>query len=425
MNRPQKALIKDVTINNFYHLVGEVVKLFSLDASCTDLYVTDYTTNEDLFLYEDPEEADPEDFVFTKERKWRGPFGQMTMAIRVWEPHASYARNNIREGDVVFLQAVHTKLSAANKLEGAIHQDRTYLDRINIRKVTYASQLSEHKARKEAYERAYALRKASRNTVQHAPKKPSAKTSAKKKETKREMQRLQKELELKELEQKTAENAIKKAGLNENVKASHPEIRLSTIEEIVHNPFLKTRNPKGVEITLPFVNAKYRTRVRVVDFYPKNLEDFAHPMSDPNWNTALNETRGNEQRHESGWTWGFVLLVEDANVPAGTTPKRLRLFVNNSAGQHLLNMDAVDLRRDPNRRALKQLTETLFILWGNLFELKSLFKRISFPLPSGDSRLRNLPFECCIEEYGNKVSSENWPLGWQRMHQPMGTLIVN
>lgn len=108
------------------------------------------------------------------------------------------------------------------------------------------------------------------------------------------------------------------------------------------------QTPEGVETVLPFVNAKYRTRLRVVDFFPNDLNDFVRSMTDSNWNTALNEMSGNEQRHDQCWKWGFVLLVEDANAPTGTTPERLRLFVNNGAGQHLLKMNASEYAYLPN-----------------------------------------------------------------------------
>jgi protection-of-telomeres protein 1 len=122
--------------------------------------------------------------------------------------------------------------------------------------------------------------------------------------------------------------------------ASFPEIKLSSVAEILHNPSLKTKDAKGVDIVLPFVNAKYRTRIRVVDFFPHNLEDFARSMADPDWHTALKGTNSGDIRPSTRWEWGFVLLVESSNIPTGTTPERLRLFVNNPAGQHLLNMNA-------------------------------------------------------------------------------------
>jgi protection of telomeres protein 1 len=46
------------------------------------------------------------------------------------------------------------------------------------------------------------------------------------------------------------------------------------------------------------------------------------------------------------------------------------------------------------------------------------------PLPPGDNRLQNKPFDCCIEEYGHEVpiTAEN-PLGYQRMHRLVQTHI--
>lgn len=79
-----------------------------------------------------------------------------------------------------------------------------------------------------------------------------------------------------------------------------------------------------------------------------------------------------------------------------------------------------------NVRILKQLEEKLFILWGNLLELKTdLRDRGSdLPLPPGDNRLQNKPFDCCIEEYGHEVHvSSNNPTGYQRMHRLVRTKI--
>jgi hypothetical protein len=73
------------------------------------------------------------------------------------------------------------------------------------------------------------------------------------------------------------------------------------------------------------------------------------------------------------------------------------------------------------------LEEKLFILWGNLLEIKTelIPKGVKFPLSSGDDRLQNLPFECCVEEYGFKLPepTPTWPMGYQRMHRLMGTVI--
>jgi protection-of-telomeres protein 1 len=89
--------------------------------------------------------------------------------------------------------------------------------------------------------------------------------------------------------------------------------------------------------TLPFVNCKHRSRIRVVDVFPSELELFAHSTSDPNW-----ATQSRKQSSTERWEWGFVLLVEDADIPRNTVSEKLRVVVNNAAAQHLLNMDALE-----------------------------------------------------------------------------------
>ena len=81
------------------------------------------------------------------------------------------------------------------------------------------------------------------------------------------------------------------------------------------------------------------------------------------------------------------------------------------------------LRND--KRALNELRERLFILWGNLEELKSVGRIL--PLPVDNSKiLHNKPFDCCIEEYGyfdpkvHGVESNS-----QRLYRMAGTTIMN
>ena len=82
---------------------------------------------------------------------------------------------------------------------------------------------------------------------------------------------------------------------------------------------------------------------------------------------------------------------------------------------------------ETNTVTLKRLEERLFILWGNLMELKTELRDrgSDLPLPPGDNRLQNKPFDCCIEEYGHEVPvTEDNPLGYQRMHRLTQTFIT-
>lgn len=209
----RQSLISGMTFNLFYDLVGEVVKTF-WSGDAVDLYVTDYTTNTDLFLYE--EKTEIETFGGPK-KPWPGPFGQMTIQVRCYEPHAGAARD-LKEGDFVFLQNIRTKMSQSNKLEGAIHEDPQYPKKISVRKCTHQAQLGELLTRKAEYEGKWAGTLLPQEES-NAPKKPSAIASAKKNLSKKEKKRLQREQEQRKLQQKAdelEETTIK--GLNKNSK---------------------------------------------------------------------------------------------------------------------------------------------------------------------------------------------------------------
>lgn len=92
--------------------------------------------------------------------------------------------------------------------------------------------------------------------------------------------------------------------------------------------------------TLPFVNCRYRCRVRVVDVFPPKLELFAHSLSDPNWAKNSKKPKTDDASTKERWEWGFVLLLEDAEVPRDAHSEKLRVVVNNSAAQYLLKLNA-------------------------------------------------------------------------------------
>lgn len=76
----------------------------------------------------------------------------------------------------------------------------------------------------------------------------------------------------------------------------------------------------------------------------------------------------------------------------------------------------MDLRSEPHQ--LAKLRERMFVLWGNLEETGG-----------GGQGLSNLPFECCIQEYGVEMDDDDpvkgeAPLGWQRMYSMFGVTIL-
>lgn len=98
----------------------------------------------------------------------------------------------------------------------------------------------------------------------------------------------------------------------------------------------------GITYKLPFQNVCYRPLVRVVDFYPPKLEDFAVQV-------PVNPVAGFDDDGEEDlgpkyttWDWRFCLLVEGTEP---TDPKKqnrglMQIFVTAGEGTHLLSLDA-------------------------------------------------------------------------------------
>jgi hypothetical protein len=101
-----------------------------------------------------------------------------------------------------------------------------------------------------------------------------------------------------------------------------------------------------MEIVYPFINMNVRAQVRVVDFFPSKLEDFAHCLDDHKYNdqpsrldrdddeTFIDDTPGNR------WEWGFWLLLEDAKEVPGQETARMKVLVAGQDAEYLLKLDA-------------------------------------------------------------------------------------
>jgi protection-of-telomeres protein 1 len=344
------SLIKDLRENVFYDVRVQVVNLY-YQFNTVELKVTDYTANSDLFLYADP--LVDNDLVV--HRNWPGPYGQLTLDVRLYEPHAGWARENITAGDYIFLRNLRAKISPANKIEGVMHQDKAHPDKVDISMLADQADIAEIDERRELYER----QRSTKGPVlrDNGSNKTSGKMSVQKKQEKRERIRSEKETVLKDLEEKAQGWDADRNGINKNsqstcfmthlcprltltVRAGFPETTSSTLSEILINPHLEAETSKYNLCVLPFVNCKHRTRVRVVDFFPPDIKYFAHSMSDPRWYPKAKKHDPGSGRSNDRWEWSFVLLVEDAHVPPHTVPQQLRVIVGNKEAEGLLKMTA-------------------------------------------------------------------------------------
>ena len=125
-----------------------------------------------------------------------------------------------------------------------------------------------------------------------------------------------------------------------------------SVSQILAGRGRSTTTGTGVDFDLPFQNVCCRAKVRVVDFFPPNLEDFAVPCDEfedlPDHSDEESD-RDDVQRRQIGhgfrridrWDWMFYLLIEDANkTSSGTKRETMRLLVADRDAEYLLKMDA-------------------------------------------------------------------------------------
>ena len=138
--RDKFSLVKDVNVDTFYNLVGQVVKLYPCNGR-VELYITDYTGNCLLWNQLEPDdenrsgrEGDEYNYTAGKEtnKRWNGPYGHMTLTVTLWGNNAYFGQQHIKENDFVHLRNVHIKFSKDAKVEGALHDDRRYPDRVDV-----------------------------------------------------------------------------------------------------------------------------------------------------------------------------------------------------------------------------------------------------------------------------------------------------
>jgi type IV secretory pathway VirB10-like protein len=142
--------------------------------------------------------------------------------VRLWEPHAGWARANVQEGDFVLLRNVHAKLSLANKLEGALYCDRQHPERISISKLAINADkhIGEIKNRKKEYER-----RRQAKSAPNEPRKASALKSEKRRQ-KKQGKKAAKDQGMKELEKQ--EEELNTSSVNSNGELSPLLLKLWT-----------------------------------------------------------------------------------------------------------------------------------------------------------------------------------------------------
>ncbi|ORY71823.1 uncharacterized protein BCR38DRAFT_454245 [Pseudomassariella vexata] len=462
------SLLKDVHEDRFCDIIAQVVKdPFDL-MDKTTLWVSDYTENSKFYKYSwdgsdmpAGREGDPYGYTTTKlstSSSWSGPFGKRSMQITCFEPHSTYVQSDVKANHWVKIRNLQIKYGHnANNLEGFIREDRAAFSsaserRIDILDTTDAENIDDRL--KDAIRRKRDYDK----TVKEQKKKFAANEGGAAAGTKRKADqtapgkknRKQRRAEgLLAAQKKVEEHEIKQEenlGLNKLIKCESLDQPIFTLASILEPvPYTMTIDGKEIQTTLPFTNAKYRANVRVVDFRPRKLEDFAAWRKNNEYDILSDYSGGSDSDSDDDpgtldrytgdkiWEWRFSLQLEEAGKLAkGSKPERLWAVVNNIEGQQLLNLDANDLRANPTD--LTSLRKTLFELWGNLEEVKAKEyglelnsrRRLAGNLPPPDSsddedtragkdatlnppveKVSNNAFTCCLKQYGAKMKERN------------------
>ncbi|KAM0447930.1 hypothetical protein ACHAO4_008461 [Trichoderma viride] len=497
-------VLKDVQVDAYVDVIVQLVRQPYDTADRITLWVSDFTENDGFFpfAWKGPairadKPVDPHEYESTMPYdagsggEWKGPFGKRSMQVTCYDQHAAYIREqNLSMGTWVMLRNLHIKYgrNLAN-IEGFLRGERNDSDlKINITQMDTTDTESPDPRLKEAlrhkrdYEELKKIQSQEIFNASWAGKKRKSDlaemgiTSSDKAKKNRKKPKKKKKLTGHD-ESITSSAAVSTASSsknnNSNVKCEYETKATSTFEDILDPIYLKTKvDGQEVELQLPFVNLNYRADVRVINFMPPDLRDFAQPkkmseyvmLSDYEESDAdSDEERGStaDRAAVRQWEWRFFLELEDANFPKdhGGKKKTLWVAVNNFSAQCLLNLDASDLHQDEDN--LDILRDRLFLLWGELEEKKNIGEENKHraaqvalantnlnrpPSHSSDdentapqkqetelrsSQISNLPFSCCIRQYGVKAREEDPAKAdagkgkrWQRMFGLFGTKIV-
>ncbi|KAG8530310.1 uncharacterized protein KY384_004812 [Bacidia gigantensis] len=485
------SLIKDLDIDQrfpdkYVDLVGEVVKVYSQNDR-VELYVTDYTSNKGLWRSNEQDGTggarEGDEFGYLPRRsekaKWPGPVGQLTLTVSLFPPHSYTAQNSITAGDFVFLRNVHIKWSKAAQIEGVMHTDQRFRDKLAIFRIGEDEYESDKRVR-DIFHRKHEYKK-KRKEAGHTSdseqnglkrkhvedEKPLTKAQQKRKK-KQQTEAARAALAAKQTNpnehqtNSTEESKPTKTNghptispskdLNPNIRCSHPQYSTRPLSAIKSpdSSTHKNTTPAGTIYTLPFANIKSRATVRVIDFFPQTLEDFAVSIpkkpseytvlsdisssssssssdSDSDSNVSMRDADTPNTDKGKKYEWRFSLTLEDASSPTtkkGEVREKMEVFVVGADAEYLLKIDACDLRRDKER--LGELREKLFLLWGDLEEGKRRREeeedkwegegdgQVTPGRKVGDGKgkegkgggikgVDNRPFQCCLKEYGVKV----------------------
>lgn len=417
----------------FKDLFGEVRRIYKTDSRMS-IYITDYTSHELLYDYKfglDDEGPDGDRFAYVQNttKIWPGPHGKKTILITLWDAHAAFAHKELREGNYALLKNVNLTMDKnGSLLEGHCRGDKMNMEKVNVTIVKPVEANSNEHLR-ELLRRKLAVEKVEGPKFTRDPtnlkRRAEAMSEALNEDTvgghvarnkKRREKRRKGNPKGAEITEESDGNGSKPRSetralvpADTGVRVLNVDVPYKPVYQILDPEILARRTTKGNTFYLPFQNCRYKSQVRVVDFFPNDLADFAAPYRESDYEMLSDRDESDSEvdmtqlnDHDVRWKWRFVLVVEGASRPPSQQASRMELLVSDQEGDYLLNMQACDLRKNPCEVA--RIKEKLFVLWGDLQELK---EEASTSQEAEEFKPRARPFECLIAEYGIEARDDD------------------
>lgn len=374
------SLLQDVKETQFYDLVVRVAK-DPYHGITTSLWVTDYTENKSFFDHklnpsglDDGVDGDP--YGYTAKHRvptantWPGPFGKRCLQVTCYDSHAEFLRSDAgpKIGNWVKLRNVQVKYGKnGNNLEGYLRGDPKYVDRVGVEVLDTRNpdecsgdfqRLKAAVVRQRNYDREVTkqLKELAASQRGNGAKRKSGATLNSKQRRKLKRSRLEQE------EKEQEENKARMVGLNDLIKCESEDQDPFPLSRVLEGTETKLRcgGDETPSAPLPFDNVKFRANVRVVDFCPRKLEDFATWRKQSEYGPLLlsdddassgaesdtNSDEGTLERFVGPkvWEWRFALELEEVDPKRNKKdkPPRVWALVNNIEAQQLTRMDAVE-----------------------------------------------------------------------------------
>lgn len=131
--------------------------------------------------------------------------------------------------------------------------------------------------------------------------------------------------------------------------SSHPSIPTRPLSSILSLSTHASKTPKGTSLTLPFQNINSRALVRVIDFFPNDIADFAvrcprpseyDVLSDIDDGITTDDDSNGSEDEERRWEWRFGLVLKCAMAKKNEEKASMKVYVADKDAEFLLKLDA-------------------------------------------------------------------------------------